>query len=66
MEKISVIIPCYNQGEYLKETVSSVIAQTYKNFEIIIVNDGSTDDATIKILEKMEKKPELLTAKIKD
>ena len=42
---ISVVIPCYNQGQYLQETVESVVAQTYQNIEIIIVNDGSTDES---------------------
>lgn len=40
---VSVIIPCFNQGCYLEECVSSVTQSTYKNIEIIIVNDGSTD-----------------------
>lgn len=42
--KISVIIPCYNQGRYLQEAVDSVRAQTYRHWECIIVNDGSNDN----------------------
>ena len=45
MEKISVIIPVYNVEEYLEEAVNSIIKQTYKNLEIILVNDGSTDSS---------------------
>ncbi len=48
---ISVVIPCYNDGAYLTETVEKVKKQTYKNFEIIIVNDGSTDEKTLQTLE---------------
>ena len=39
---ISVIIPCFNYGRFLHEAINSVINQTYKNWEIIIVDDGST------------------------
>lgn len=42
--KISVIVPCYNQAQFLPETLNSVLAQTYQNWECIIVNDGSTDN----------------------
>ena len=52
---ISVIVPCYNQGQYLDEAVDSVLAQTYQNFEIIIVNDGSTEPESIKILNNYQK-----------
>lgn len=42
---ISIIIPCYNQGRFLNETILSVYNQTYSNWECIIINDGSTDDS---------------------
>lgn len=42
--KISVIVPCYNQAQFLPETLDSVLAQTHENWECIIVNDGSTDN----------------------
>ncbi len=43
--KISVIVPVYNVSEYLKKCLDSLLQQTFKNMEIIIVNDGSTDNS---------------------
>ena len=43
--KISIIIPVYNVENYLAECLNSVVNQTYRNIEIIIVNDGSTDNS---------------------
>lgn len=45
VESISVVIPLYNKAEYIAETIKSVLTQTFRNFELIIVNDGSTDSS---------------------
>lgn len=44
---VSVIIPCYAQGHYLQDAITSVLGQTYRPFELIVVNDGSPDSAVI-------------------
>lgn len=53
--KISVIMPVYNGMPYLKEAIASILKQTYKNFELIIVNDASKD-STLKYLNSLKDK----------
>lgn len=55
MEKISIIIPCYNVQKYIEQCLNSIAHQTYTNLEIICINDGSADD-TLKIIKEFQKK----------
>jgi len=55
MPKVSIIVPCYNQAQYLDESLQSVINQTYANWECLIINDGSPDN-TEAIARKWEAK----------
>ena len=63
MEKVSVIIPVYNSSKHLKECIDSVINQTYKNLEIIIVNDDSTDNSLSIINSYKDKRIKLIDLK---
>jgi glycosyltransferase involved in cell wall biosynthesis len=48
--KITVLMPAYNAGKYIAEAITSVLKQSFRDFELLIVNDGSTDN-TVKIIE---------------
>ena len=56
---ISVITPCYNAEQFIAETLDSVIAQTYTNWECIVVNDGSVDDSERVVLDYVKKDPRI-------
>lgn len=51
---LTVVLPYYNQGDYLMEALESVWGQTFTDFEVIVVNDGSTDQPSIDLLETID------------
>lgn len=57
---VSVIIPTYNRAVYLKRAVESVLAQSYKNIELLIINDGSSDKTPAVISELKERDPRIV------
>lgn len=61
MKSVGVVIPIYNVQKYLKECLDSVINQTYKNLQIILVNDGSTDENSLNIAKEYTLKDERIT-----
>ncbi|AAR99582.1 glycosyltransferase family 2 protein [Geobacter sulfurreducens] len=54
MPRFSVVIPCFNQGEYVNEAIASVLNQSCDDYEIIVVDDGSTDQATVTVLDRLD------------
>ena len=60
MIKVSVVVPVYNQEKYLERCLDSILAQTLKEIEIILVDDGSTD-ATPQILNRYQQQDERIT-----
>ena len=60
MMKISIIVPVYNVKDYLDECVESVVTQTYQNFELVLVDDGSTDGSDVLCDQYQEQYPQKL------
>ncbi len=60
MTDVSIIIPCYNQGEFLADSVGSALAQTYEAVEVIVVDDGSDDEKTRAAMAKLPPEVALL------
>ena len=52
---VSVVVPCYNHEKYVKETIESIINQTYKNIELIVIDDGSKDNS-VKVIQELADK----------
>ena len=64
LELISVIVPVYNVEKYIRECLDSIVNQTYKNLQIILVDDGSTDNSG-KICDEFARKTVVLQLFIK-
>ena len=56
---VSIIMPSYNCGKYVEDTIRSVLAQTYQNWEIIYIDDCSTDDTVQRVSELQDKDPRI-------
>lgn len=59
---ISVLMPVYNGSRFIGEAIESILAQTYRNFELLIVDDGSTDDTWKKVRQYQKLHPRLIRA----
>ncbi|MDP5044624.1 MAG: glycosyltransferase family 2 protein, partial [Leeuwenhoekiella sp.] len=60
MPKITVVIPLYNKANFIKETLQSVYAQSFTDFEVVVINDGSTDGSEHHVLSLKNEKTKLI------
>jgi glycosyltransferase involved in cell wall biosynthesis len=56
---VSIVIPCYNQGRFIRRTLASVLQNKYRPIEILVIDDGSTDDSAALVRAMQEKFPEV-------
>ena len=61
MPKLSIIVPIYNVEPYIRRCLDSIYAQTFKDYEAILVNDGSTDKCGLIIDEYAQNDPRIIT-----
>ena len=52
---VSVVIACHNDGKYLDEAINSVLKQTYDDVQIVVIDDGSTEENTVRLLQEFER-----------
>lgn len=57
--QVSIIIPCYNHVQFIEQAINSVLCQTYRNIQLVVVDDGSTD-GSVAILKELERKHNFL------
>ena len=57
--KYSIIIPCYNSEKYIPKALESIKNQVYKNLELVIINDGSTDKTEEAVLDFKKSNPDI-------
>lgn len=64
MQKASIIITCYNLGAFIDESIESACAQTFADFEVLVVDDGSTDPATQAVITRLEQRSDIRVIRI--
>ena len=62
---ISIVVPVYNVEEYVSKCIRSILQQTFKNYELIVVNDGSTDDSLGKLQQFSDNRLKIIDQKNK-